>query len=193
MKWNLFRAFIVFLNENFKRIHQVICYMKNLLLDYVRYNLWVNTRFVELFKTVDNDIVEHEITSSFPSIRHTLTHLWDVETLWLSRLRGVSPTSFPSENFTGDITTVYQNLLNISKEFVHFVENQPEDFFNKTLIFSILSAKGEFHQLAADMIQHCMNHQTFHRGQIITMARQLGITQFPRTDYIIFKRETASQ
>lgn len=162
---------------------------KNLLLDYVRYNLWVNTRLVELFKTTDDDIVSHTITSSFPSIRDTLIHLWDVEVLWLSRLRGVSPTSFPSENFKGTNEEVYKMLISISIEFVHFIENQSNDFFDKTLTFNILSAKGDFHQKSTDMIHHCMNHQTFHRGQIITMARQLGITQFPRTDFIIFKRE----
>jgi uncharacterized damage-inducible protein DinB len=163
--------------------------IKNLLLDYVRYNLWVNTRLVELFKNADDDIVSHTITSSFPSIRDTLIHLWDVETLWLARLRGVSPKSFPSENFNGSNAEVYEKLVAISTEFVHFVESQNDDFFDKILTFSILSAKGEFHQKSTDMIHHCMNHQTFHRGQIITMARQLGVTQFPRTDFIIFKRE----
>ena len=163
--------------------------MKNLMLDYVHYNLWVNTRLVEMFKDADDELVSQEVTSSFPSIRHTMIHLWDVETLWLSRLKGVSPTTFPSENFHGDNTEVYNRLLAISTKFVNFVENQPEEFFDKNITFSILSASGSFNQKAVDMILHCMNHQTFHRGQIITMARQLGFTQFPRTDFIIFKRE----
>jgi uncharacterized damage-inducible protein DinB len=164
--------------------------IKNLLLDYVRYNLWVNTRLVDLFTHTDDAIVSHEITSSFPSIRHTLIHLWDVESLWLSRLRGISPTTFPSETFNGSNEEVYEKLLATSTEFVNFIESQSENFFDETLSFTILSAKGTFHQKAVDMIHHCMNHQTFHRGQIITMARQLGMTQFPRTDYIIFKRES---
>ena len=67
--------------------------MKNLMLDYVHYNLWVNTRLVEMFKDADDELVSHEVQSSFPSIRHTMIHLWDVETLWLSRLKGVSPTT----------------------------------------------------------------------------------------------------
>jgi uncharacterized damage-inducible protein DinB len=102
--------------------------MKNLLLDYVRYNLWVNSRLVETFRQTANTLISQEIVSSFSSIRATLIH----------------------------------------------------------------SAKGEFNQKASDMIHHCMNHQTFHRGQIITMARQLGLTEFPRTDFIIFKRENVS-
>lgn len=163
--------------------------IKDLLSDYARYNLWVNSRLIDLFRTIDDEIVVHNITSSFPSIRETLIHLWDVETLWLLRLKGMSPQTFPSQNFEGSNQEVYDNLIAASKAFVEFVESQSEAFLNSEVTFTLLSAKGDFQQKAADMIHHCMNHQTFHRGQIITMARQLGITQFPRTDYIIFKRE----
>lgn len=162
--------------------------IKDLLVDYTRYNLWVNTQLIELFKNVDEALISQHVESSFPSIRATLIHLWDVEKLWLARLRGMSPTKFPSENFEGSNTEVYDSLLATSKEFLEFVNNQTEEFLNADISFTLLSAKGEFQQKAADMIHHCMNHQTFHRGQIVTMARQVGITQFPRMDYIIFKR-----
>jgi len=33
------------------------------------------------------------------------------------------------------------------------------------------------------MPQHCINHGTYHRGQIITIARNIGITDPPTTDY----------
>jgi uncharacterized damage-inducible protein DinB len=39
------------------------------------------------------------------------------------------------------------------------------------------------------MIWHCINHQSFHRGQLVTFARQLGITDIPSTDYIVYLRE----
>jgi uncharacterized damage-inducible protein DinB len=163
--------------------------MKQMLLDYVRYNLYCNEKFVELFKQYDDDLIEKEIISSFSSIRNTLLHLWDAQTLWLSRLNGISPTEFPSKNFTGNNAEVYQKLIDNSKQFLQFVENQPPQFFKKKITFNILSASGTFSHTAQDMIHHCMNHQSFHRGQLVTMARQLGIKQFPRTDFIIFKRE----
>jgi uncharacterized damage-inducible protein DinB len=163
--------------------------MKKQLVDYVRYNLWVNARLVDLFQKSNDALISKEIESSFPSIRTTLIHLWDVEVLWLMRLKGVSPKDFPSKNFSGSNAEVYANLLAISKEFLDFVEKQPAKFFNQPISFSILSATGEFTHKPADMVHHCMNHQTFHRGQLITMARQVGITAFPRTDFIMYKRE----
>ncbi|MFK5047672.1 DinB family protein, partial [Klebsiella pneumoniae] len=37
-------------------------------------------------------------------------------------------------------------------------------------------------------VHHVMNHSTYHRGQIVTMLRQLGVTQIPQSDYIAFIR-----
>jgi uncharacterized damage-inducible protein DinB len=39
-----------------------------------------------------------------------------------------------------------------------------------------------------DMIHHCMNHSTYHRGQLITMGRQAGLADPPRTDFIYYVR-----
>jgi len=40
------------------------------------------------------------------------------------------------------------------------------------------------------MVHHCMNHSTYHRGQLITLARQLGMKEgVPSTDLLYFSRE----
>jgi len=35
------------------------------------------------------------------------------------------------------------------------------------------------------------NHSTYHRGQLVTMMRQLGETNVPVTDFIAFARKSA--
>jgi uncharacterized damage-inducible protein DinB len=37
-----------------------------------------------------------------------------------------------------------------------------------------------------EFLQHCINRSTYHRGQIITIARNAGITNPPITDYAIY-------
>jgi uncharacterized damage-inducible protein DinB len=34
-----------------------------------------------------------------------------------------------------------------------------------------------------DFIQHAMNHSTYHRGQLVTIGRNLGYIDAPMTDY----------
>ena len=51
--------------------------------------------------------------------------------------------------------------------------------------------KGEtFTHVYWQAFQHVVNHSTYHRGQIITMLRQLGVKP-PGTDLIMFYRGTA--
>ena len=44
-----------------------------------------------------------------------------------------------------------------------------------------------FTQKLADILQHIVNHSTYHRGQLTTMIRQVGVTP-PRTDFLVFAR-----
>ncbi|WP_431607929.1 DinB family protein [Zunongwangia profunda] len=42
-------------------------------------------------------------------------------------------------------------------------------------------------------MQHLFNHGTYHRGQIISMAHQLGFTEIPSTDFLFFSLTIANQ
>jgi uncharacterized damage-inducible protein DinB len=59
---------------------------------HLSFNLWANGKFVEILKTVDENIFEQEVISSFPSLRKTVLHIWDAEFIWLKRIEGVSLT-----------------------------------------------------------------------------------------------------
>jgi uncharacterized damage-inducible protein DinB len=34
------------------------------------------------------------------------------------------------------------------------------------------------------IIHHVMNHSTYHRGQLVTMGRELGFMDPPKTDFM---------
>ena len=42
------------------------------------------------------------------------------------------------------------------------------------------------------MLQHVVNHGSYHRGQVTTMLRQLGAAPAKSTDLITFYRERAN-
>jgi uncharacterized damage-inducible protein DinB len=161
--------------------------MKQIYVDYARYNLWANQRLVEVFSSKPEELTEKNIVSSFPSVKLTLLHIWDAELIWLKRLQGISLNQFPSKTFQGEIQQVYEGMLSNSQDFLYFVEKQEEAFFGQTLSFKTISY-GEQSQKAGEMIHHCLNHSTFHRGQLVMMARQLGLNEIPPTDLIYFLR-----
>ncbi|TAK40655.1 MAG: DNA polymerase [Saprospiraceae bacterium] len=164
--------------------------MKRTWTNLARYNCWANERLTAVISELPEPVANQEIVSSFPSVKLTLLHIWDAELLWLKRLQGVSLPCFPSADFSGNTAEACENVVATSREFQAFVEVQPEAFFQKTLSFKTMSF-GAQQQRAFEIIQHCLNHSTYHRGQLVTMTRQLGLEKIPSTDFIYFLRQEA--
>ncbi len=161
--------------------------MKELLLNYAKYNLWANKRITGKLKELSPQTFECEQKSSFRSIRKTLLHMYDAETIWYNRLIGISLTKWPSEKFKGTNEEAIELMLGASKNFAEFVGVLADENLNLFCDFRSLEGK-EYSMKVYDLIQHFVNHSTFHRGQMITMLRNLDIDDIPSTDYITYLR-----
>lgn len=157
----------------------------NLVKDQVIYNLWANTRLVEWLKTKPAELLEKEIPSSFPSLRETLLHIWDVERGWLGHLKQKPVEAFRFTGYNGTLENIIENLLRDSQELMQYVNALPEEEILSRRFFSIPYV-GDHTVPAFEIIQHTINHSTYHRGQLTSMGRQLGFTDAPMTDYMFY-------
>ncbi len=161
--------------------------MKQLLQQYASYNLWANKIITQKINEVTTDIIHKEMNSSFSSIYKTILHLMDVESIWWQRLKLQEHVEWPGKTFDRTFEILSKELLILSKQWYDWVQNANE--VNITHVFGYQNSKKEFFkQPVYEMLLHLFNHQTFHRGQIVTMLRQNGIEKIPATDFIIFSR-----
>ncbi|MBI3502573.1 MAG: hypothetical protein HY063_12350 [Bacteroidetes bacterium] len=162
--------------------------MKQLLENHTAYNLWANTRITDLLKN-NSSLLDKEVKSSFPSLRKTMYHIWGAEELWWKRLHGESLSKVPAMDFTGSFEEAANNFLSLSKNFTEHIKTKDENYLQTNCAYKDTRGNS-YTQPYWQMIFHCMNHSTFHRGQIITMLRELGITTIPATDMIVYFRES---
>ncbi|MEE9373273.1 MAG: DinB family protein [Saprospiraceae bacterium] len=165
--------------------------MENLLTYYCNYNIWANKKMAVFFIDKEEKILSQFIENSFPSIKKTTLHILSAERSWLARMQ---QDDMNNRNIIDDHQStngVFKALLATSQEFHRFVENQTGHFFNQTLCFN--SWDGTPWEMQPKiMVHHCMNHSTYHRGQLITMARQLGFKkEVPSTDLLYYWKENA--
>ncbi len=162
--------------------------MKEILQQYAAYNLWANHKIIDALKLLNDEQINQEITSSFPSIFKTVLHLLDAESIWWQRLKLQEHIEVPSQLFAGNFTELQKKLLQQSALFDEWVSNANEHQLQH--VFAYQRSKSEQHkQQVGQALLHLFNHGAYHRGQIITMLRQLGVTNVPSTDFNVFIRQ----
>ena len=94
----------------------------------------------------------------------------------------------PSDRFTGDMATLNNQLLQQNRLWLEWVANATDPALQHEFIY-YNSRKERFKQPVYQMLLHLFNHGTYHRGQLVTMLRQLGVEKIPQTDFIVWSRK----
>jgi uncharacterized damage-inducible protein DinB len=162
--------------------------MKELLLQYAEYNVWANNKMIEAFLKPEPGFVDHEIISSFPSIRATLYHTWSAEYIWLQRLLLVEKPVWQASDFKGTFEEACNAWKSVSGGLVEFTGQCNDKALTNEVLYhdrAGVSYKTPVYQV----LHHVFNHSTYHRGQLVTMLRQLALKEIPATDFIAFVRK----
>lgn len=162
--------------------------MKKIILQFAAYNVWANQRMADCITNLSDEQLNSEVNSSFNSVYKTFLHLWDVESVWWQRVKMNEVVVWPGIDFNGSIIELANNLLQQSKQWKEWIDLATETVLEHEFIYKN-SKREQFKQPIYEVLQHLFNHQTFHRGQLITMMRQVGVEKLPGTDLITFLRK----
>jgi uncharacterized damage-inducible protein DinB len=158
-----------------------------LLLDY---HYWARDRVLDAVEPLTPEQFTRDMGNSFRSIRDTMTHIYFAEWAWHSRWQGQSPTApLPADMFP-DVAALRQTWKEHEAKMRSFLEKLGEDGIASVFEYKLLSGQPGS-SVYWHMLQHVVNHASYHRGQITTMLRQLGATPPKSMDMIAFHRERA--
>jgi uncharacterized damage-inducible protein DinB len=152
-----------------------------LIQHYAAYDLWANTRMIERLSREPEQVLDAHVKSSFPSMRATLMHIRNAEAAWFARLCGMevkwpAEESSSSDTFMEHVTVMHNYVQSLSLT----------DLLG---IASYKDLKGNVHEQPRwQALMHCFNHSSYHRGQLITMMRQLDLNDVPATDLVVYQR-----
>jgi uncharacterized damage-inducible protein DinB len=151
------------------------------------FNAWANHRILGAVEALTAEQFTKELGSSFSSVRDTLVHMWGAEWVWLERLYGRSPAAFPNAKDFPDLATLRPRWLEVEKNWLGYVSRLNERELEEEMDYKTISF-GPARSPRWQILQHTVNHGTYHRGQITTMLRQLG-AKGVGTDLILYYRE----
>jgi uncharacterized damage-inducible protein DinB len=154
------------------------------LLDY---HYWARDRILDALEPLTAAQLTRDLGSSFPSIHDTVAHLCAAELAWYARWQGDSPSALLTGAAFPDLAAVRRAWSEHEAKMRAFLEQLGEDGINRVVAFKLLTgqpAASPFWQ----MLQHIVNHASYHRGQVTTMLRQLGAQPAKSLDMIAFYR-----
>jgi uncharacterized damage-inducible protein DinB len=154
------------------------------LLDY---HYWARDRLFEALEPLSAEQVNRDMGNSFKSIRDTVTHLYAAEWAWYSRWQGTSPDKLLPADMFPDLAAVRLAWTDLEAKIRAYLEELGDANVTKVIEYKLLSGQAgasPFWQ----MLQHVVNHASYHRGQVTTMLRQLGAQPAKSLDMITFYR-----
>lgn len=161
--------------------------MKELLKQMAAYNIWANQKLLDIILNLSEEQQKKEMPSSFKSLYTTVLHMLDAESIWWQRMKLQERILVPSENYNGSMKDLANRLIQQNRVWQDWVNDATESALEH--VFQYYNSKKEyFKQPIYQMVQHVFNHDTYHRGQLVNMLRQLSIEKIPQTDFIIWSR-----
>lgn len=152
------------------------------------YNSWASNRIFDALEPLPAGQLVQDMKGSHGSIHSTLAHMVGAEKIWLERWQG-DPQPFLDPKDVPTLAALKSLWEKTGYETAKWLGTMTDRKLGET--FTMKTLKGDsFTHLFWQAFQHVVNHSTYHRGQVITMMRQLGLTP-PSTDLILFYRETA--
>ena len=156
-----------------------------------QYNLWADRRTLDACAALTNEQFTRDLGSSFGSVRDTLAHLYGAEWVWNERFQGRSPSSLPTVTTFADLASVRAKLEEMDRYYIDYVSKLTAEDLQRVLRYQSF-AGDEFSNPLWQSLHQLTNHGTYHRGQVVTLLRQLGVKAVS-TDLIGFYREQAAR
>ena len=155
------------------------------LRDFYEYNTWANKKTLDSLEPLSNEAFTGPMGGSFASIRDTMVHILGAEWIWWQRCIGERPKGLLDVSDFPDVAALRARWPEIDNGFSSLVNSA--DLFED--ITYVNRHGNQYTYSVAKILVHTVNHSSYHRGQIVTLLRQIGAKP-ESTDYLMWVDET---
>jgi uncharacterized damage-inducible protein DinB len=155
------------------------------LLDY---HYWARDHVLDAVQLLTPEQFTRDMNSSFRSVRGTLAHVYFAEWAWHSRWLGRSPSKGREAGEVADVAGLRTAWGELERSVRAFAGGLDERGVEREIEYRLLNGQPGTSRVW-QMVQHVVNHATYHRGQVTTMLRQMGARAPKEMDLDTFYRE----
>jgi uncharacterized damage-inducible protein DinB len=151
------------------------------------YTIWADGIAIEWLNQISDEQWNKVIVSSFGSIEQTAIHIASAEKIWIDFWENAPDPVYLSAEFKGRKNDLIEIWKKASAGLKSFIESYPEESYQDQITFKY--PKGGVGEMEFwQTFSHIINHSTYHRGQLVTLLRQVGFTKFSSIDLATYYR-----
>ncbi len=140
-----------------------------------QYNNWATKESIQSIKLLP------ELSDRINSL---ISHLVAAQEIWFNRTIDKKTDLTPWELYSIDECSEKSDLITV--RWINFLEHTSDEGLNKIIHYS--NTKGnKFENSVKDILNHIINHSTYHRAQIALLVKEAG-GKPAVTDYIVYAR-----
>ncbi|HEU5262320.1 MAG TPA: DinB family protein [Gemmatimonadales bacterium] len=152
-----------------------------------QFNAWANRRIFAALAALPAEQYLRDLKSSHGGIHGTLCHIVWAEQLWLHRWLGKANPAVQQGKDLASLADARARWEDVEAERGRFLQGLTDAKLADSITIQPTTG-GAYVHTYQQTLQHTVDHSSYHRGQIITMLRQLGVKP-PSTGLIGFYRE----
>jgi uncharacterized damage-inducible protein DinB len=153
----------------------------------IDYHYWARERLFDALTPLADEQYNRDLGNSFKSIRDTVTHIYAAEWAWYERWHGRSVTQLLTGDRFADLAALGRAWVEHEQKMRAFVDGLTDADVDRVISYTLLSGQPGATPIG-QMVQHVVNHASYHRGQITTMLRQIGAQPGKSMDMIAYFR-----
>jgi uncharacterized damage-inducible protein DinB len=154
------------------------------------FNAWAQRRICDALASLPPEPYLRDLGSSHGGIHGTLSHIVWAEHLWLTRWQGRPPPAVPQGKDLRSLAEVRARWEEVEEGRAQVLRDLSDAQLAATITIQP-TLGGVYVHTYLQTLQHGVDHSSYHRGQIVTLLRQLGARP-PSTGLILFYRERAT-
>ena len=154
------------------------------------FNAWASRRIFDGAAQLAAADYLRDLKSSHGGIHGTLCHIVWAEQLWLHRWLGKPAPAVAQGKDLATLADVRARWEEVEAERERFLRDLTDAKLADTITIKPTTG-GEYRHTFGDTFRHAVDHSSYHRGQVVTLMRQLGVKP-PSTGLILFCRERAT-
>jgi uncharacterized damage-inducible protein DinB len=149
--------------------------LRNLAGTLAAYNRWVNTQIYAAAAALPDEARRRPLGGPFDSLHGTLAHLIVGDRVWLQRFRreALTPPAPGADPFP-TFEALHAARVEVDVDIDALVETLDDEFGDRPFTFTSIVYRCDRTLPGWAAVLHFFNHQTHHRGQALTLLRQLG-------------------